>query len=100
VPERSPKKLFPNPFYVLLLLASSLFVLTTLGYLIGPSIQGQAGHGPGPGRGSIALAVWLDRRGPWALGVEVVMMIASGLLAMATDRWFPSRADRNRPTTD
>ena len=88
--DRSRKKLFPNPFYVLLLAASTLFVLTALGYLISPTVQEQAGprRGQGP-----ALAAWLDRRGPLALGVEVALMIASGLLAMATDRWFPARPE-------
>ncbi len=84
--DRSQKKLFPNPFYVLLLGASTLFVLTAFGYLIVPGLQVEGGRSP--------LATWFDRRGPLALGVEVVLMIASGLLAMATDRWFPARPDR------
>ncbi len=90
--DRPRKRLFPNPFYVLLLAASTLFVLTALGYLISPTVQEQAG----PGR---ALAAWLDRRGPLALGSEVAVMIASGLLAMATDRWFPARPEpKGSPT--
>ena len=94
--DRSQKKLFPNPFYVLLLAASTLFVLTVLGYLIGPTVQEQAGARTGP---TSNLVNWLDRRGPLALGLEIALMIASGLLAMATDRWFPGRSDRNGPTT-
>ena len=98
--ERSAKKLFPNPFYVLLLLASTLFVFTALGYLVSPTVLGLAE--PGGGRqvspGSMALAAWLDRHGPLALGIEFVLMLVSGLLAMATDRWFPVRPSRKGTT--
>ena len=84
----------PNPCYVLLLLASAAFVLTTLGYLIGPSVQGRPESGPG----SRALAAWLDRNGPRALGVELATMLVAGLLAMTTDRWFaPGRKPRANP---
>jgi hypothetical protein len=91
-PERPAKKLFPNPFYVLLLVASTLFVVTTLGYLVGPSTQEPSGAG-GPAR-------WLDRHGPMALGVEFVVMLVSGLLAMATDRWFPEKPIRQAARQD
>jgi hypothetical protein len=90
-PNRPEKKLFPNPFYVLLLLASVAFVITTFGYLIGPTIQQQAAAKRPPGEASIALAKWFDRMGPTALAVEFVVMLASAFLAMATDRWFPSK---------
>jgi predicted PurR-regulated permease PerM len=101
--ERSAKKLFPNPFYVALLLASTLFVLTILAYLIGPTIQEQAVNqaraGKGPGAGALGTAAWLDRNGPLALGIELLVMLLSGLLAMATDRWFPERPEPNPPPT-
>jgi len=89
--DRPAKALFPNPFYVLLLLASVLFVATTFGYLVSPSFRppdGPNGATPSP-------AAWLDRNGPLALGCEVAAMILSGLLAMATDRWFPAGPVRN-----
>jgi hypothetical protein len=95
-PERPAKKLFPNPFYVLLLVASTLFVVTTLGYLVGPTVQEQSGA-----RGTAGGPVkWLDRHGPMALGVEFVVMLASGLLAMATDRWFPDKPSRQAARQD
>jgi hypothetical protein len=81
-PERPGKRLFPNPFYALLLVASTLFVVTALAYLVAPSAR----------RG--AVAVWVERHGARTLGVEVVVMLAAGLLAMATDRWFPETPGR------
>jgi hypothetical protein len=101
---RSSKPLFPNPFYLLLIVASVVFTVTVLAYLVGPSIQQRAldhqGAGAGggrPGRGSLALVAWLDRNGPFALGVEFVVMFVSGVLAMATDRWFPTSPGRPSP---
>ena len=88
------KKLFPNPFYVLLLLSSTLFVMTTLGYLIGPTVREHAKSGTP----SAGLTDWLDRRGPAALGVEFVVMFVSAFLAMATDHLFPERPARTKPT--
>jgi hypothetical protein len=99
--DRPRKALFPNPFYVLLLVASTVFSLTVLAYLISPNLQRRALEHPGagrPGRGSLALADWLDRRGPLALGVEFGVMFVSGVLAMVTDRWFPSKPPRSGPS--
>jgi predicted PurR-regulated permease PerM len=92
---KRPRKL-PNPFYILLLIVSTLFVITALGYLVGPMIEQRArqqAKGP-PSPASRALADWLERRGPLALGIEFLVMLGSGILAMSTDHWFspgPSR---------
>ena len=91
---RPVKPLFPNPFYVLVLVASTLFVVTALAYLISPLVQGS-----GPA-GRETIAGWFDRHAPLALGVEFAVMLISGALAMATDHWFParrSRTDRQEP---
>lgn len=90
---------FTNPFYVLLLVASVAFTVTVFGYLIGPTIQRQVLANPqdGPGPGSRALAVWLDRRGPAALAVELGVMLVAGCSAMATDRWFAAAPGRKSP---
>jgi hypothetical protein len=85
---RAGKKLFPNPFYVLLLLSSTLFVFTIFGYLIVPLLPNRPGAGEG------GPAEWLDHHAPTALGVEFLVMLSAGLVAMLTDRWFPER-----PTT-
>ena len=81
---------FANPFYVLLLAASVAFTVTALGYLVGPTIHQRALDHPreGPGPSSLALADWLDRRGPAALAVELAVMLVAACTAMATDRWF------------
>lgn len=80
----------PNPFYVLLMVVSTLFVVTSMGYLVGPFVERQAVDNPGagPGPGSRALAAWFERRGVVALGIEFVAMFLLALLAMATDRHF------------
>lgn len=99
--ERPRKPLFPNPFYVLLIVASTAFTVTVLAYLVSPNFERRAVEHPGagrPGPGSMALVDWLDRNAPVALGVEFGLMFVSGILAMATDRWFPSRPQRRSPT--
>jgi hypothetical protein len=97
--ERTRKPTMANPFYVVLLLVSTAFVLTALGYLIGPFVQQAAIDHPEnqQGPGSAALSGWLDRRGPLALGVEFGLMFVSGLLAMATEHWFSPRPASPRP---
>jgi hypothetical protein len=95
----APKKpLYPNPFYVLVVLAGTAFVITTLGWLVAPMIQQQAHKvaegGAAPSPGSLAMAAWIDRWAVTALTIEVVVMVVAGVLAMAVDRWFPSKAGR------
>ncbi len=77
---------FANPFFLALLLVSTLFVVTALGYLVAPYALG-AGQTP-KGEASRAFAAWLDRRGPVILAIEFLLMLATGVLAMATDDWF------------
>jgi hypothetical protein len=98
-PGRARKPLFPNPFYVVLLVASTVFVLTALLYCISPMVvqRGMRG-GPKPGSASVALVRWLDRRGPITLGIEFLVMLASGSLAMATDNWFSPKPARRGAT--
>jgi len=77
---------FANPFYVGLMVVSTLFVVTALGYLVAPNVISQ---GPEQrGETSRAFANWLDRHGPVILGIEFVVMLVTGVLAMATDDWF------------
>src|SRR5262245_56517857 len=92
------REVFTNPFFVILLGTSTLFVLTVLGYLAGPSVLAPdpAQPRPRPGAGSILLADWLDRHGPQALGVEFVVMLLAGILAMVTDPWFSPRSIARR----
>ena len=74
-----------NPFYLLLLLASFLFVVTALAYAIVPVLEEkatQAGQPPPPSPFRDALRVdgW-----KWLLG-EVAAMIVFGTLSMVLDR--------------
>jgi len=93
-----PRKseILSNPFFVILLGTSVLFVLTVLGYLVSPYVLM-----PNPARqqqsaGSIAMAEWFDRHGPMMLTIEIVVMLLAGVLAMATDPWFSSRSRSRR----
>jgi hypothetical protein len=77
-----------NPFYVLLMAVSTLFVVTTLGYLVGPYAAQRVAEGkaaPSP------LADWFERKGVVALAIEFGLMAALALLAMATDHLFDGR---------
>jgi len=92
----------PNPFYVLLLVVSTFFAVTALGYLVAPYVQRQAIENPGhgPSEGSRALAAWFDRRGVAALSVELVAMFVLAILAMSLDRLFePPKSTAPRPTS-
>jgi hypothetical protein len=81
----------PNPFYVLLLAASIVFVVTCFAYLISPTVLEQARNQRGAATPSQRFAAWLDRNGPVVLGVEFLVMLVAGGLAMGTDRWFPEK---------
>lgn len=82
------RKARSNPFYVLLLLASTAFVVTALAYYVSPIVAQQAAERKDGPAGTPPLVDWLDRRGPAALGVEFALMLVAGLLAMATDSKF------------
>lgn len=91
------REVFANPFFVVLMMASVVFVLTVLAYLISPSVLEADPARPAPGAGSLAMAVWIDRNAPWALSVEVAIMLVTGVLAMLTDRWFSPRSKPQPP---
>jgi hypothetical protein len=84
------KGVFANPFYVGLMVVSTLFVITALGYLVSPYVL-EPGRRP-RGAPSLDLALWLDRQGPLVLGLEFVVMMVTGVLAMLTDDWFSGSA--------
>jgi hypothetical protein len=90
------REVFSNPFFVVLLGTSVAFVLTILGYLVSPNILVPDPARPRPGPNSVALAEWFDRNGPLTLGVEFIVMLISGVLAMLTDRWFSPRSRPKR----
>jgi hypothetical protein len=81
---------YRNPFYSILIATGVAFVVTALAYLVSPTvIEGARSERR---QDSPALARWLDRQGPTALGVELVAMLVAGVAAMATDSFFTARA--------
>ena len=84
-----PNPVLANPFYVGLMVTSTLFVVTALGYLVAPYVieAGQAAQG----QASRAFAAWLDAHGPLILAVEFAIMLLSGVTAMATEDYFLRR---------
>jgi hypothetical protein len=91
------REVFANPFFVVLMIASVVFVLTVLAYLIGPSVLEPDPAKPPPTASSRAMAEWVDRNAPWLLAVEIAIMVATGVLAMLTDRWFSPRKKPQSP---
>ena len=92
MPESEPR----NPFYLFLLLASMLFVITALAYVFVPILEqkaAQAGNPPPPSAFRAALREdgWL-----WLLG-ELAAMVLFGLLSMGLDR-FRSLQQEGRRT--
>jgi hypothetical protein len=90
-----PNPVLANPFYVGLMVTSTLFVVTALGYLVTPYVS-QAGQAA-QGQASRAFAAWLDAHGPLILAVEFMIMLLSGVLAMTTEDYF---LRRKKPDND
>ena len=102
------RDIFANPFFVIMMGASVVFVLTVLAYLVSGFVLEPAGAADSPlllpdparhppGRASIAFAQWLDRNAPLALAIEFGVMLVSGVVAMATDPWFSTKSKPQVP---
>jgi hypothetical protein len=96
--QRQRREVFANPFFVLLMGASVLFVFTVLAYLVSPYVLSPRAGRPAPSASSLAMAAWLDRNAPMILAIEFIVMLAAGILAMATDAWFSPRSRPKRPS--
>jgi len=84
-----------NPFYLLLLLASFLFVITALAYAVVPALEEKAKEAgqfppPSPFRDGLRTDGW-----KWLL-VEVAVMIIFGLASMALDRLRSLKKEREQ----
>jgi hypothetical protein len=90
------RDVFSNPFFVVLLGTSVVFVVTILGYLVSPYILVPDPARPRPGPNSVRLADWFDRHGPLTLAVEFGIMLLSGVLAMVSDPWFSPKSGSKR----
>jgi hypothetical protein len=81
MPQSEPR----NPFYLLLLVASLVFVVTALAYAVVPVLEQKAAEAgqpapPSPFREALRADGWL-----WLLG-EVAVMTVLGVLSMGLDR--------------
>jgi len=91
--DREPR----NPFYILLLLSSMLFVVTALAYGVVPLLEQKAAEAgqpppPSPFRKSLHTDGWI-----WLLG-EVAAMIVLSVLSMGLDRLRSLQKERAAAT--
>jgi hypothetical protein len=82
------REVFANPFFVVMMAVSVVFVLTVLAYLISPAVLEANPAKPPPSARSLALAAWVDRNAPWVLAAEFAIMLVTGVVAMVTDPYF------------
>lgn len=86
-----------NPFYLLLLLVSLLFVVTALAYALVPSLEQHAADAgrpapPSPFRDALRQDGW-----KWLLA-ELAVLTLFGVLSMVLDRRRSLQNDRGRDT--
>jgi hypothetical protein len=86
-----------NPFYLLLLLASFLFVVTALAYAVVPTLEEkarEAGEIPPPSafRDALRESGWM-----WLLA-QVACMVVLGVLSMGLDRLRSLKKERQEAT--
>lgn len=85
-----------NPFYLLLLGSSFVFIATALAYAIVPALEEKARDmgqepPPSPFRDSLRVDGW-----KWLL-VQVAFMVLFGLLSMGLDRWRRYQEEHGKP---
>jgi hypothetical protein len=95
--ESRKREVFANPFFVVMMAASVVFVLTVLAYLISPAVLDADPAKPPPSVRSLAMAAWIDRNAPWVLAGEFAIMLVTGVVAMVTDPWFSPRSKPKPP---
>jgi hypothetical protein len=84
-----------NPFYVLVVIASAVFVITACGY----GTMSYRAIAPGAGRdvGGHVLMDFMDRSGMQLMAVELVVLGAATFGAMWLDRFRARQDPRDRP---
>jgi hypothetical protein len=87
------REVFANPFFVVLLGTSVLFVLTITLWLF---TAWRVTARPPPGPGVVNLSGWLDRHSTVLISVEFLVMLLAGVLAMLTDPLFSPRSKSKR----
>jgi hypothetical protein len=88
---------FPNVFYVILLITSTLFVMTSLAWLVSPTLRQISEEDKAAGAAvrvddrSLTLGDWIDRNAVQILTVEFGVMLVAGVLAMGADSLWEKR---------
>src|SRR5262245_23196524 len=82
-----------NPFYLLLLVVSLLFVLTALAYGVVPVLEQKAASAGQPPPPSPFRDAWRHDGWKWLLGA-VAGMFLLGFLSMGLDRWRSLKRER------
>ncbi|MEI7921220.1 MAG: hypothetical protein WCJ40_04860 [Planctomycetota bacterium] len=89
---------FPNGFYVILLLTSTLFVMTCMAWLVSPALREISEKDRASGASvqrvdprSLALGDWIDKNAVKLLTVEFSVMLVTGLLAIGLDTLIENR---------
>ena len=89
---------FPNGFYVVLLLTSTIFVMTCMAWLVTPAVRQISQEDKTSGTAikrvddrSLALGDWIDQNAIKLLTVEFSVMLVTGLLAISLDTWTENR---------
>jgi hypothetical protein len=91
------REVFANPFFVVMMAATVVFVITVFAYLISPTVLEAVPGKPQPSERSLAIAVWIDQNAPWVLAVEFAIMFVTGVVAMVVDPWFTPRPKPKPP---
>lgn len=100
----SPRNVkFPNGFYVVLLLTSTVFVMTILAWLVAPALrqiqkedQAQGTSAPRVDDRSLAMADWIDKNAVNVLTYELGVILATGFLAVGFDAWQEKRQGKQQ----
>lgn len=99
----SPRNVkFPNGFYVILLLTSTLFVMTILAWLVSPALKQISNEDKAKGTKaervddrSLAMAAWIDKNAVKILTYELGVILATGFLAIGYDSVMEKRGSKN-----
>jgi hypothetical protein len=83
-----------NPFYMLLLVVSVLFVGTALAYGVLPVLEDLSNQPPAPS----AVRDAIREHGWWWLLVELALMVVLGLASMGLDRLRSLQNEKNTGT--
>lgn len=98
--EKMPTAKPTNPFYVVLLIAGLVFVITACSYFV-MTLQGrEASYGRGSESQDAAFVEFIDRHGFTLLMIELGILAAATFGAMATDDYWTRLAKEGENEDD